>query len=104
MQIFKSTLNGENIGKEKLHSIDFIRVLCAVGIVFYHVSCHIAPTGNNYFLNYANGNFGELFVGIFLLISGGVLYYNHPKIDSLKAFYFNRWTPIFPMYCLTWVD
>ena len=102
MQIFKSTLSGDNTGKEKLCSINFIRVLCAIGIVFYHVSSHIALTGNNYFLNYANGNFGELFVGIFLLISGGVLYYNHPRIDSLKAFYFKRWKAIFPMFYITW--
>lgn len=104
MQIFKNTLSSDNNEShpKKLDAINLIRVICAIGIVIYHVSCHITSAEHKYFLSYANGGYGELFVGIFLLISGGVLYYNHPKIDSLKSFYFKRWKSIFPMFYITW--
>lgn len=102
MQIFKSALTENTERPQKLYALNLIRVICAIGIVVYHVSCHVSAPEHKYFLSYANGGYGELFVGIFLLISGGVLYYNHPKIDSLKAFYFKRWKAIFPMFYITW--
>lgn len=45
-----------------------------------------------------NATFGFILVASFFCISGTVLYYNYPKINSLKAFYFKRWKSIFPSF------
>ena len=52
---------------------------------------------------YANGSFGSLFVGVFFLISGGVLYYNYPEVKNLSTFYYKRWKSIFPMFYITFL-
>ena len=104
MQIFKG--NKSVIGiierPQKLTSLQFIRIVCAVGIILYHVSVHTEAEAQKYFINYANGGYGELFVGIFLLMSGGVLYYNYKEIPSLKGFYYKRWKSIFPTFYVIW--
>ena len=39
-----------------------------------------------------------MFVTSFFCISGAVLYYNYPKIISLKSFYYKRWKSILLPY------
>lgn len=87
----------------KLEALDLVRVLCAVGIILYHISCYTAESTPKLFYTYANGYFGEVIVGIFLLVSGGVLYYNYPKVESLRVFWYKRWKSLFPMFYVTWL-
>ena len=88
----------ENIFKKKrLSGIVFARSFCSFGIVIFHYFSY--SKGNFKFLyRTANSSFGFIYVTSFFCISGAVLFYNYPKIISLKSFYFKRWKSIFPSY------
>ena len=102
MQISEAAVNPG--GKpSRIPAIAFIRAICAIGIIAFHVSCYTAPEAVKLLHTYANGNWGSIFVGIFFLISGGVLYLNYPSAANLKSFYYKRWKAIFPMFYVTWL-
>ena len=44
-----------------------------------------------------------MFVTGFFSISGTVLYYNYPKNNSIKRFYFKRWKSIYPSFYLCYI-
>lgn len=81
--------------KKKLQGIIFTRACCSLGILLFHYSCH---SKFKILLRTVNASFGFIFVTSFFCISGSVLYYNYPKINSIKTFYFKRWKSIFPSY------
>lgn len=85
--------------KERIIGIEFARACCAIGIIIYHYFCH---SSGNFKILYttANDTWGGMFVTCFFAISGFVLFYNYPKINSLSKFYFKRWKSIFPPYYL----
>lgn len=87
--------------KQRDLSIDFIRSLCAVGIIIFHFYCSTDENLTKLFYEFANGSFGNTIVNIFFIISGAMLYYNNPKIDSIKRFYYKRFKSIFPMFYLS---
>lgn len=89
--------------KNKIKELDFIRAVCAIGIILFHVSSYVSKTAPKLMYQYANGSFGSLFVGVFFLISGGVLYYNYPEVKNLSTFYYKRWKSIFPMFYITFL-
>lgn len=83
--------------KKKITSIIFIRACCCIGIVIFHYFCH--SKGNFKFLHHtANSPFGFMFVTSFFSISGFVLYYNYPKVQKIKTFYYKRWKSILLPY------
>ena len=84
--------------KEKVREIEIVRAMCAIGIILHHVSCYTSQEAPKVFYTYANGYYGALFVGIFFMISGGMMYYNHPDPKNLRVFYYKRWKSIFPMF------
>ncbi len=88
--------------KEKIIALDFLRAFCAVGIIFYHISCYAGDGASKLFHSYANGDYGAILVGIFFLVSGTVLYYNYQQIPSLKSFYYRRWKTLYPAFYLAW--
>ena len=92
-----------NIKREKIEALDFVRALCAIGIILFHISCYTSAEAKKVLYTYANGDFGQIIVGVFLLISGGVLYHNYSNIPSLSVFYYKRWKSIFPMFYITWL-
>lgn len=87
---------------EKIEGINFIRALCAVGIICHHYSTHSASSFK-LFYTHAAGSWGDVFVTVFFILSGGMLYYNHAKINSLKEFYFKRFTSIFPAFYISFL-
>ena len=87
--------------KKRIVSFDFIRAFCAIGIIMFHFSCQLKEgTVFRPFYSFANGGWGEVFVGIFFVLSGAALYYNYSEIKSLKVFYYKRFKSIFPMFYL----
>lgn len=83
--------------KEKNASIEFIKAISAIGIIIFHFACH--ATGNTKILyNFANGDWGAVFVTMFFIVSGGMLYLNNEKIKSKKIFYYKRFKAIFPSF------
>lgn len=101
MQISEGAVNLKQ-KKEKIVAIDFIRAACAVGIILYHLSCYTVAEAPKVFYHFANGSFGAVFVAVFFIVSGGVLYHNYPQITNLRQFYYKRWKSLFPMFYITW--
>ena len=90
--------------KNRLYSFDFMRALCAIGIIVFHFSCELDKTVDTKVLYfYANGSWGNTIVNVFFLISGAMLYYNNSEIKSLKTFYYKRIKSIFPMFYIAFI-
>jgi len=83
---------------KRIDGIDFARGSCTIGIIIFHFFGYSHSNLRNFFLKSANSTYGFMFVTSFFSISGAVLYYNYPKITSLKIFYYKRWKSIFPSY------
>lgn len=83
--------------KKILSEIIFTRSLCTLGIIIFHYFAHSNGTFKLLYKT-ANSAWGFILVTTFFNISGSVLYYNYPKIDSLKRFYYKRWKSIFPSF------
>ncbi len=95
-------LNSKNRNNKRINEIIFARACCSLGIVIFHYFCR--SKGNFKLLfKTANSNFGFIFVTSFFSISGAVLYYNYPKVKSIKIFYFKRWKSIFPSFYICYI-
>lgn len=107
MQIFKGAVSESPLkelsAKKRIIALDFIRAVCALGIVIYHVSSYSSDDAPKLLYSYANGTLGRVYVGVFLLMSGFVLHYNYKEIPSLKNFYYKRWKSVFPMFYIAWL-
>ena len=71
--------------KEKIVELDFIRAVCAVGIVCNHFTIESKNNLQKVFYTYPSGmgSVGYTLVTVFFLLSGAVLYYNyHEKMES----------------------
>lgn len=84
--------------KKVLQEIVFARSCCCVGIIIFHYFGQSNGKFKFFYLTAANSSWGYMFVTSFFSMSGTVLYYNYPKINSFKIFYFKRWKAIFPSY------
>lgn len=90
--------------KERLYELDILRALGTFIIVFHHLPDY---TGNFYDLSYfgipinlsginvLNRYFG---LGIFVFVSGFVLYYTNPRVDNISSFLKKRCVRLFPLY------
>lgn len=87
--------------KERLLNVDFIRAICAIGIICFHFSVH-SSSGIRLFIEFANGGVGKLLVTVFFILSGSMLYLNDREIPSLRRFYFKRWKALFPAFYIAW--
>lgn len=99
----KAAMSKGSSKREKIEELDFIRAICAIGIILFHVSCYVPPASPKLMYTYANGGYGTLLVGVFFLISGGVLYYNYREVGDLLTFYYKRWKSVFPMFYITFL-
>lgn len=69
--------------------LNFIKAICAIGIIVYHFSCHTLSVYKP-LLAYPNGDWGHTLVTVFFIVSGFLLYNNYPKVERSKAFYYKR--------------
>ncbi len=84
--------------KERIYSLDFVRVFSCFAIVLMH------------YVHYSNCQimkniemFGsDSFVYVFLLLSGYTLFYNHTIVSDIKKFYFSRFKTIYPMFYIAY--
>ena len=90
----------------QIKSLDFIRAVCAIGIVLFHFSWNFFEYGiggdHLVFAQFANGNWGGMFVAMFFMISGALLWHIYGSKISVWRFYVKRWLSIFPMFYLAW--
>ncbi len=86
--------------KQRIFGFDLVRAVCALGIVAYHFSGHLASVAYRPFYAYQNGTWGMLLVPAFFALSGASIVINNPQIPSLRSFYYKRWKALFPMFYL----
>ena len=92
--------------KEKIPAFNFIRAICAVGIVINHYSIEAENAALQRFMyTFPNGagSVGYTLVTVFLIISGALLYYNHETVSSARIFYASRCRAIFPSYYIAYL-
>lgn len=86
---------------DRIQAFDFTRVVCTFGIILFHFSGNTASEFKPFYI-FPNGVWGDVFVGIFFILSGGLLYMNNRK-SSLLTFYYKRWKSIFPGFYLAYL-
>ncbi len=91
---------GEN---KRIYELNFIRAICAMGIVYYHLSLNL----NNDIIRNLNVfpcgvDIGSVFVTAFFILSGVVLFHNYYRVKSIKLFYWKRWKSIFPSFYIVY--
>lgn len=89
----------KNFERKRLDNVDFIRAICACGIVLFHYSIH-SNIDYAILVRFANGSYGDLFVTVFFILSGAMLYFNNDKKVSKRLFFWKRFKSIFPMFYL----
>lgn len=92
-----------NQKKEHIVACDFIRAVCAFGIVLYHYSVHIEDTSLRALFQFRQIEWSDVIVTIFFMLSGAMLYYNYPVLSSLKSFYYKRWKSVYPFFYMIFI-
>jgi peptidoglycan/LPS O-acetylase OafA/YrhL len=84
-----------------IYEFDFIRVICAIGIICYHF---MTDSGLRDSFPSRIGLFyaGDVFVTVFFALSGAALYCRHREVDNWAAFYKKRWLAIFPSFYIAY--
>ncbi|BCZ27903.1 acyltransferase [Claveliimonas bilis] len=78
--------------QKKILEFNFIKAISAIGIVIFHFAVGIG----NVELLPGNYPWGSVFVTIFFMVSGALLYYNYKKPENIKLFYYKRWKSLIP--------
>ena len=72
---------------KKIKSFNFIKSICAIGIIIFHFSCYLVNTKFKPFYYFHNGNWGSTFVTVFFIVSGALLYHNYSSKMDIKKYY-----------------
>jgi len=91
------------LSKPRLYELDFVRAICALGIVIYHFSGKINETLYFPFYAFKNGYWGRVLVTCFFILSGMTLYYHNSSIDDYKLFFVKRIKSIYPSFYLVYI-
>ena len=97
---------GEGDGIRKKSYIDTLRALSVCLVFLYHYNGGIGQLGISappIFYGFKNGNWGNVGVFLFFMISGNVLYHKYGKTMDYKAYFKNRFRRIFPLFWLCYV-
>ena len=92
------------IKKTDIKAFNYMKAISAIGIIIYHYSCRIKSRDFLPLYTFKNGSWGGVFVTIFFMVSGALLYYNYSENFELKKFYIKRWIAIFPMFYLAYLS
>jgi peptidoglycan/LPS O-acetylase OafA/YrhL len=85
----------------KIITFDFLRALAIIMIIPAHLSNFLFSTYSKLVLYAFDPYFANMGLGLFIFISGYLLYYNNPSINSFQdicSFYKKRLLRIFPLY------
>jgi peptidoglycan/LPS O-acetylase OafA/YrhL len=87
--------------KEKIIAFDFLRALAIAMIIPAHLSNFLSSTYSKLALYSVDPYFANMGLGLFIFMSGYLLYYNNHSINSFQSvlsFYKKRLLRIFPLY------
>lgn len=91
--------------KEKIYTLDFIRIISALCIYLFHSHIHLGCT-YSIFTPFISE--GAIFMVAFFILSGFSLYYNYfdrdtNEIKNVKKFYVKRLINIYPLYIVAYI-
>ena len=86
--------------KEQIKSIDFIKAVCALGVLLFHFEVHYTGRELTFIRDYFNGS---MLVTVFFIVSGALLWYHYADGLDLKEYYIKRWKGIYPMYYIAFL-
>lgn len=92
--------------ESRYYEANLIRSVSMIGIVIFHTFVTLNKHfGYKYsvFHLYPNGDCGCVFVAIFFILSGFLLYRKYSSRIDVLAFYKKRWLSIFPAFYLSWI-
>lgn len=98
---FRFTLIGIETMNNKIIAFDFLRALAIAMIIPAHLSNFLSSTYSKLALYAADPYFANMGLGLFIFMSGYLLYYNNHSIHSFQnvlTFYRKRLLRIFPLY------
>ena len=87
--------------KDKIIAFDFLRALAIAMIIPAHLSNFLSSTYSKLALYAVDPYFANMGLGLFIFMSGYLLYYNNHSINSFQSvlsFYKKRLLRIFPLY------
>lgn len=87
--------------KNKIIAFDFLRTLAIAMIIPAHLSNFLSSTYSKLALYAADPYFANMGLGLFIFMSGYLIYYNNHSINSFQnvlSFYRKRLLRIFPLY------
>lgn len=87
--------------KNKIIAFDFLRALAIIMIIPAHLSSYLFSTHSKLALYAFDPYFANMGLGLFIFMSGYLLYYNNHSINSLQNifdFYKKRLLRIYPLY------
>ena len=87
--------------KNKIIAFDFLRALAIIMIIPAHLSNYLFSSYGKLMLYAFDPYFANMGLGLFIFMSGYLLYYNNHSIRSLEDvfdFYKKRLLRIFPLY------
>lgn len=93
--------------RERIFSLDFIRAISVIMIVFYHFSTTLigykisGPLSRTW--SYANGDISTIGVSLFFIISGAALMTTYDQNYSLKKYISKRFLSIYPMFWIAYI-
>ena len=99
--LFKILLMGIGSMNNKIIAFDFLRALAIIMIIPAHLSNFLFSIYSKLGLYAFDPYFANMGLGLFIFISGYLLYYNNHSINSLQSllsFYKKRLFRIFPLY------
>jgi|ERR1035437_716757 peptidoglycan/LPS O-acetylase OafA/YrhL len=99
--LFKILLIGIGSMNNKIIAFDFLRALAIIMIIPAHLSNFLFSIYSKLGLYAFDPYFANMGLGLFIFISGYLLYYNNHSINSLQSllsFYKKRLFRIFPLY------
>jgi len=88
----------------RIPAFDFIKAFCAFGIICYHFAIHSRKL--RWLVEVPNHTvgWGDIFVVIFFVVSGSLLYLHHSEVSSIAEFYRKRCSAIFPPFYLAYLS
>ena len=89
--------------KNRILAFDFIKAICAIGIICYHFGCSIEYLPWTLRVFNGTASWGSILVVVFFIVSGALLYYHYSEIESISAFYKKRWLSLFPAFYLAYI-
>lgn len=92
--------------KKRIYALDFIRAICALGIVVYHFSCSLTGDLCRPLYMFSCGNWGYSIVTAFFIVSGASIYFSNPCLQNkadIIVFYKKRIKSIFPLFYIVFI-